>query len=560
VAGAEQVGHLRRVVLVHLAAVGLDETALHNLGVLKDRQGKLTEAMACYRRALAISPTAVDTLRNLAVVHQRLDQLDEARVLLEELARIDPDHAGLYMLRRALLISSIIPDAGYPARVRDTMNGLLDEYLVTEYKVAAPEAYTAPYFFLSYHGISNRELHAKIAQAYLRLCPALAWEAPGVRTPRLPGRRLRIGIASANLYNHSIGHTTRGLVERLDRALFEVVVVRLGTAPEDDIGRAIDGAADAVSRIATDDLQQARQQIAALSLDILFYQDIGMEPYTYLLSFSRLARVQLTSFGHPDTTGVPNMDYFVSSEWYELDGAQAHYTEKLVLLPRVGTLSYYYAPAQPPQPASRVDFGLSDDDNLYFCPQALFKVHPDMDDAFLAIIQRDPRARIVFIDPGQLPMRANLEKRLRAALGASFDRIQFVTRMPHAQYLGLMRCADVMLDTVHFNGQNTNLEAFAMCIPVVTWPGVMQRERHTVGMYQAMGLSQFEDLVAANADDYAEKAVRVATDAAHRQTLRARIAEKRGILYENIAFVRSIEQAFLRMMQQREARAGSARP
>ena len=53
------------------------------------------------------------------------------------------------------------------------------------------------------------------------------------------------------------------------------------------------------------------QIISDLKLHVLFYPDIGMEPFTYFLSFSRLAPVQAVTHGHPCTTGVPEIDYFV---------------------------------------------------------------------------------------------------------------------------------------------------------------------------------------------------------------------------------------------------------
>ena len=43
------------------------------------------------------------------------------------------------------------------------------------------------------------------------------------------------------------------------------------------------------------DLALAREQIARESLDILFIPEIGMDPLTYYLSFSRLAPIQLTT-------------------------------------------------------------------------------------------------------------------------------------------------------------------------------------------------------------------------------------------------------------------------
>jgi predicted O-linked N-acetylglucosamine transferase (SPINDLY family) len=77
--------------------------------------------------------------------------------------------------------------------------------------------------------------------------------------------------------------------------------------------RAIDyGEADRVVTLSKN-IFNAQRIIAREEMDLLFYTDIGMDPETYFLSFARLAPVQCVTWGHPDTTGVPNVDYFLSS-------------------------------------------------------------------------------------------------------------------------------------------------------------------------------------------------------------------------------------------------------
>jgi len=84
---------------------------------------------------------------------------------------------------------------------------------------------------------------------------------------------------------------------------------------------------------------------------------VRMSAKSYFLAFARLAPVQLTWFGHPDTTGIPNLDYFVSSALFELGDAQSHNTEHLVTLPETGNIAYYHRPATPAEPAGRAHFG-----------------------------------------------------------------------------------------------------------------------------------------------------------------------------------------------------------
>jgi predicted O-linked N-acetylglucosamine transferase (SPINDLY family) len=392
-----------------------------------------------------------------------------------------------------------------------------------------------------------------MAAVYLKWCPSLAWTAPHVATARTAPRRLRVGLASRFFRNHSISNTSRGLVEKLNRDRFEVIVIRLVPSPGDEAAARIDAAADRVVTLPEHlsrpgaDLQAAREAIAALELDVLFYQDIGLEPMSYFLAFARLAPVQLTSFGHPDTTGIPNVDYFLSAANYETPGSQREYSERLEEIPAIGTLAYYHRPPVPPQPAAREELALDADDTLYLCPQTLQKVQPAMDAIFSRIVELDPRARIVLIE-FEAHQRRALEERFACASAKLRERVRFIPMAPYARFLARLARADVLLDTVHFNGQNTTLEAFTVGTPVVTLPGTLQRSRHGYGMYKAMG---FMDLVAADAEDYARKAVRVATDAAFRRACVERIRETSGVLFESRAFIEGCEAALLRMAGER---------
>jgi predicted O-linked N-acetylglucosamine transferase (SPINDLY family) len=306
----------------------------------------------------------------------------------------------------------------------------------------------------------------------------------------------------------------------------------------------LDRCADAVVSVGDANLQAAREKIAELKLDILFYQDIGMEPLGYFLAFARLAPVQAVSFGHPDTTGIPNMDGFISSALYEPPHAEDDYAERLAMLPAAGTLAYYHRPPQAGALPDLAALGIAPGDRLYLCPQTLFKLHPDMDEVFAGILARDAAAKIVLIDMAPAHLRRDLEARFTRTLGVASARVLFLPSQPYPSYLALLQCADVILDTIHFNGQNTTLEALAQDMPVVTMPARFQRGRHTFGMYAAMG---YTDLVAQSIAEYVDLALRVANDGAFRERCRQAIAESKGVLFENLDIVRGFEEAFCAM-------------
>jgi predicted O-linked N-acetylglucosamine transferase (SPINDLY family) len=120
--------------------------------------------------------------------------------------------------------------------------------------------------------------------------------------------------------------------------------------------------------------------------------------------------------------------------------------------------------------------------------------------------------------------------------------------MISSDYLTLIASSDVMLDTIHFNGMNTSLEAFSVGTPVVTYVGEFQRGRHTQAMYQRMGISV---CIAETLQDYVDIAVRVATDAAYREGLRSQILARCDSLFEDERVIEEFELAFDELLRRR---------
>ncbi len=82
-----------------------------------------------------------------------------------------------------------------------------------------------------------------------------------------------------------------------------------------------------------------------------------MDPFTYTLALSRLAPVQCVTWGHPSTTGLETIDYYLSSELFETEDADQYYTEKLVRLKTIP--AYSYRPTPPSPLKKRDQFGLA---------------------------------------------------------------------------------------------------------------------------------------------------------------------------------------------------------
>ena len=284
------------------------------------------------------------------------------------------------------------------------------------------------------------------------------------------------------------------------------------------------------------DLPQARRLIAEQRLDVLIYTDIGMEPVTYSLAFSRLAPVQAATWGHPVTTGIHTIDYFISSEDLEGPELDQQYTERLVRLKHPAI--YYYRPIPPSRLEERGKFGLPEAGTLYVCPQSLFKLHPEFDEILGGILRQDPRGTLVLLQGKHAHWETLLRQRFTDTMADVQDRIRFLPQLDHKRFLNLNALADVLLDPIHFGGGNTSYEGLALGVPIVTMPSKMLRGRITYALYRQMDVM---DCVVNNSQEYVERALQLGTDADYRAATRAKIIAANAVLFENGAGVRDLE-------------------
>ena len=481
-----------------------------------------------------------DDAQRYAAAYRGLDAESGTAAVLQEAA--------------ALVLPAVNASRAAIGEARAAYERALDTLLARELRL--PEDFNLaviPSFFLAYHGECDRHLMVKAAQFWRTAIPSLKHVAAHCRQVRRRPGRIRIGLISAFLCDHSIGKTTEGLLPNFDRSRFEVYVLRLGPGRTDETSRRIQAAADHYQEIPLEVFGGASaEKIAALELDVLFYQDIGMEPSSYFLAHARLAPVQCVSFGHPNTTGIPSMDYFVSNDLYETEDSPGHYSEQLFLLNNLPTLAYYRRPVvsglQRPRLESRRALGLPESGALYLCPQTLFKFHPDFDAMLQGILEKDPTGHIVLIRGENLHWYGELMARIEDRLASAARRVISLSALPREGFLDLLASGDVMLDTLHFNGMNSSLEAFSVGLPIVTLPTALQRGRHTQAMY---GKMQITEGIAATPDEYVDIAVRLGTDRDFNAHVRAAICERRDVLFEDIAVVREFERFFCEALVQK---------
>ncbi|OAN54668.1 hypothetical protein A6A04_12140 [Paramagnetospirillum marisnigri] len=497
---------------------------------------RVQQCIGLYLRALELEPDSTTTLFNLASAYKRGGMIEEARDCCRRAEAIEGPSG--YGLRALMLAPRVYPSVQAMLEYRGNLEDGLDRLRAEGVVIRDPLATVGETGFgLGYHNFNDVEIQQHLARFYLDSVPGLDAVAPHCARPRRRGKgqKIRLGVVGSYLHNRTLDNLNEGLIRNLSRDRFELVFFRPGGVA-DSRSDAMDQLADKV-RYLSNNLDGARQAVMEEELDALFYFEIGMVGLTYFLAFSRLAPVQCVTWGHPDTTGIPNMDYFLSSSLLEPDGAEAHYSETLIRLAHLPTC--YPRPPVDEAPGDRTRLGLPDDAHIYVCPQNLMKFHPDFDVAVARILTQDPDGWLYITTSAMEAWRPALQLRLAKACGeAVAQRIVFLPQMSRLDFMSLLKVADVNLDPFHFSGGNSTHEALALGSPVVTLPGDYMRGRVSLGLYRRMG---FEDLVARDVDDYVDKALRLARDADWRESVRATIRERSVILFDNVAMVREFE-------------------
>lgn len=512
-----------------------------NLGKLMAETGDNTAAAAHYEAVLDIEPNNPLAPNNLASLRLEEGDYDGALEGFSRVMAVQPSD-GMRM-RMAIALPKIMPGDGQLEALRASWESGLAE--LEEKPLSIPHPWSdvgITNFGSVYHGVDERPNQERIARIYRTASPTLSLTAAHCDgRERRPGP-IRIALVSRHLYQHTIGRLFGGYVSSLDRDAFEVQLYLAGSK-FDAFAQELGQSASLAVALPLD-VEQARAQIAEGEPDIVFYPDIGMEPLTYFLAFARLAPVQCVTWGHPMTTGIDTVDYFVSSRLIERDDADADFSEQLV---RLDGLSMYLAsPDWQAATKLREDFGMPARQHVYICPQSTFKFHPEFD-AIIADILRQDGSGLVYLLEGRSPtLTEALRQRLAKSAGDVANRIRFLPALPNRDFLDAIAAADVMLDPIHFGGGITSLEAIATGTPIVTLPGPFTRSRLTAAWFRRMEITE---TVAADRDAYIQLAIGLSGDSERRADISQRMADARSVLYEDRETIADLEEFFMGAMR-----------
>ena len=391
-------------------------------------------------------------------------------------------------------------------------------------------------FYLSYNDENNLPILKKFTQNISKLYPELNVQL-NLKYSSLVSK-IRIGFVSEFLTDHTIGKLFSSLILDLDVNKFDLTVFHSSKTKNGYIKKLIDLKVRTVNLplLLKDKIKVFENE----KLDIVFYTDIGMSGDLYYLTFYRLAKFQINTWGHPETSGNNNIDYFLSNEMSESHDSSKYYSEKLIKFKNFNI--YCDVPK-----FNNKDFkyNFPQNNNIYFCPQTIFKLVPDFDEVLKGIINSDQKALIFFIkDFYHYQYKIFLQRLKNKKI--DLDKIVFLDRLSQNEFIYLCGKSDVLLDPLYFGAGNSFMETFLYPAPLVTCPGTFLRSRLALGLYKQLNIQDAP--ICKSTEDYVFKAVELANNKKKNIIIRDQISEKRKFFFKNKNVLTEYENFFLNLM------------
>ncbi|MGB0135546.1 hypothetical protein, partial [Dokdonella sp.] len=379
-----------------------------------------------------------------------------------------------------------------------------------------------PFGFLAEPATAEEQLHCarQFAEALaVRVDPLKGRSHFPYRRPQ-PGEPLRIGFASNGFGNHPTGLLTVAFFEALQQQNVETHLFATAPADGSPIQHRLQTAASHWHEIGGSTSRAMAEAIAATGVEILMDLRVwGGGNISDALAL-RPAPIQVNWLAYPGTSGAHWIDYLIADRQVVPDGLRTQFSEQ------VAWLSRCFQPSDPgrvvAEPPSRQQCGLPESGTVYVCFNNSYKLDQRSRQRMFSILRAVPDSVLWLLSgPGRSNERFG---DLARAAGIDPQRLIFMDKLPHAEYLTRYRHADLFLDTCTYNAHTTASDALWSGCPVLTTAGDTFAARVAASLNHHLGM---EELSVGDDDAFIEMAIRIGQDRATRDRLHERLAERR---------------------------------
>ena len=403
--------------------------------------------------------------------------------------------------QKDLLFPIIMKDNKEIHKYREKVSNCYDQILKSneELNYDNDQIIQTPHYEMSYNQHDNLELNIKSVKALRKIYKELN---ETIVEDKNKNEKIKIGFISEFFTNHTIGRLFKNIIFSLDRSKFDIFVFHSNKTKKNEIfNEFVEKEKKGYLKNITlpKKLNEKIKIFKKEKFHILFYPDIGMSVEMYYLSLIRLAKYQIMSWGHPETTGSESIDYFLCSKTLITYETAKSYSEKLLLMDQLPMIY------EIPNVENKLNDKSLSKNNIYSCPQTMFKFHPDFDHILSEILKKDKKGILYLIKDTNKVYYHKLIERFKKIKNFDLDRVIFIDQLNRDGYINHLGSSSVLLDPLYFGAGNSFHESMVYGTPTVTMPTKFIKSRIVTAAYIQMEVDN--PPIVKNEKEYIEMAV-----------------------------------------------------
>ncbi len=547
-----------------LGALPNDAEGWNTLGECLRALGQFADAAAAYQKAIALNPRHLDALEHLGMLLAKTQGEQVGVPYFKRVLEIQPDRpAAWFYLGFAELTLGNFSEATKaldktlainPRHTEAKIAKALIRFRTNQMEEAAsefaeiirhnpdrPEVRSARLYALHYLSGKTRQ---EIYNEHLSYDRSLQRKAPAGRlaVAAATDRRLRLAFISPDFRVHSVAYFIEPILRHLDRSRFEIILYHTHWSI-DGMTERLRSLADHWHHLVGLSYDSVEQKIREDAPDILI--DLtGHTADNRLPVFARrVAPVQITYLGYPNTTGIREMDFrFVDPITDPGPEDDKYHTEKLI---RFSPCAWAYQPSDSaPEPEL---FSTAKDRPVVFGSFNNFaKVSEDNVVLWRKLLDAIPNSKLLLksIGLGKDAIPDTIRRKLERICDDPARLIVNDMIPDKSSHFRLYSQMDVALDTFPYHGTTTTCEALWMGVPVVSLAGDRHVARVGASLLNAVGHPEW---IAKSHEDYLRIAGDLAADVENRIRLRATLRDdlRRSLILDHAGQARRFGDALL---------------
>ena len=480
-----------------------------NLSVLRNLlhayafSGDFNNAENTIKKVIKINEKEPYVYQFYASILKSQDKIDEMINLIEEGLNKNLMNSK-WKYQKELLFPVVVKDNQEINKFREKINNCYDQILENNEQLDYDndQIIQTPHYESSYNQHDNLDLNIKSVKALRKIYKELN---ENFVTEKNENEKIKIGFISEFFTSHTIGKLFKNIIFSLDQTKFDIFIfhskkTKVGNIFNEFIEKEKSGFLKNVRL--PEKLSEKINFFKEEKFNILFYPDIGMSIEMYYLSLIRLAKYQIMSWGHPETTGSESIDYFLCSKSLITEETSKSYSEKLLLMDHLPMIY------EIPKIQNKINDNELSKNNIYSCPQTIFKFHPDFDYILAEILNRDKKGVLYLIKDNNKIYYNKLIERFKKIENFDLERVIFLDPLSRDNYINHLGTSSVLLDPLYFGAGNSFHESMVYGTPTVTLPTKFIKSRIVSAAYIQMEIES--PPIVKNKNEYVELATEIA--------------------------------------------------